>query len=72
MTEFIGKGSLGKYSQEKAIDHPIKVNEVSELLKLPKEIAENLIVVRQNRKLGEDEIIQDEDQIYIFFAAMGG
>ncbi len=72
MAEFIGKGSLGKYSKEITINCPIKVNEVSKLLKLPKEIAENLIVVRQNKKLSEEELIQDEDRIFIFFAAMGG
>jgi hypothetical protein len=72
MTIFIGKGSLNKYSQIIKIRHPIMVNEVCKFLKLPKGIAENLIVVRQNKKLDEEELIQDEDQIYIFFAAMGG
>jgi len=72
MTIFIGKGSLNRYSQTKTIRHPIMVNEVSKILKLPKGIAENLIVVKQNKKLNDDDLIHDEDQIHIFFAAMGG
>ena len=72
MTEFIGRGTLEKYSQILEINKPIRVGEISKLLKLPKELSDNLIVVRQNKKMNEDEFIQNEDQIYLFFAAMGG
>jgi hypothetical protein len=72
MTEFIGRGTLEKYSQILEINQPLRVVEISKLLKLPKELSDNLIVVSHNKKMNEDEFIQNEDQIYIFFAAMGG
>jgi hypothetical protein len=72
MTEFIGRGILERYGQVKEIKKPLFVRDVSRFLKLPKELADNLIVVRQNKKLNEDEIILNEDKIFIFFAAMGG
>jgi hypothetical protein len=72
MTEFIGRGILERYGQVKEIKTPLLVRDVSRFLKLPKELADNLIVVRQNKKLNEDEIILNEDKIFIFFAAMGG
>jgi hypothetical protein len=72
MTEFIGRGILEQYGQVKEIKKPILVGDVSKFLNLPKDLADNLIVVRQNRKLADGEIILNEDKIFIFFAAMGG
>ena len=60
MTEFIGRGILEQYGQVKEIKKPILVGDVSKFLKLPKDLADNLIVVRQNRKLDDGEIIKNE------------
>ncbi len=72
MAKFIGKGIYKRYSQERKLEHPIIVQDLPGLLKLPKDLSENLIVVRQNRKLNDDELIRDEDEIYFFLAIMGG
>lgn len=72
MTKFIGSGLLKKFGKTISIDGPILVRDVGKFLKLPKELADNLIVVRKNKKLNEDEVVRNEDEIHIFFAAMGG
>jgi len=72
MTNFIGRGVFKQYSQVINLEKPLIVRDISKLLKFPKELSDNLIVVRQNRKLNDEEIILDCDEIYIFFAAMGG
>jgi hypothetical protein len=72
MANFIGKGILAQYSQEIKLKKPIIVHHVGRLLKLPKELSSNLIIVRGSRKLNDDELIQNEDEIYLYFAAMGG
>lgn len=72
MANFIGKGVFEKYSQVIKLERPIVVHDLPEFLNLPKKLSENLIVVRQNRKLNDDELIQNEDEIFFFFAAMGG
>jgi hypothetical protein len=72
MANFIGKGILAQYSQEIKLKKPLIVRNVGRLLKLPKELCSNLIVVRGSRKLNDDELIQNEDEIYLYFAAMGG
>jgi len=72
MAKFIGSGPLKKYSGIVNINKPILVQELSKFLKLPKDLSENLIVVRENKKLNDDDTIQNNDEIHIFFAAMGG
>lgn len=72
MAKFVGKGVYKKYSQVKKLEHPVLVQELPKLLKLPKELSENLIVVRENRKLSDDDLIQDQDEILFFLAVMGG
>ena len=72
MANFIGKGVFEQYSQVIELEQPLIVQNLGEFLKLPKELSYNLIVVRQSRKLGDDELISNNDEIYIFFAAMGG
>jgi hypothetical protein len=72
MTNFIGKGILEQYSQIIKLEQPLIVHNLGEFLKLPKELSYNLIVVRGSRKLNDDELILNDDEIYLFFAAMGG
>jgi len=39
---------------------------------IPEELAETIIVVRNHQKLDFDDFINDEDEIYLFLAVMGG
>lgn len=72
MANFIGKGAFKKYSQVIKLERPIFARDLAGLLKLPEDLSENLIVVRKNKKLNEDEVIRDDDDIYFFLAVMGG
>ena len=63
---------MGKFSREITLPEQIQVCNLAELLKMPKELAEELIVVRNHRRLNEDELILDNDEIYLFLAVMGG
>lgn len=42
------------------------------LLKLPDELAEAVIIVRNHQKLDLDEFIHNEDELILFLAVMGG
>jgi hypothetical protein len=48
------------------------VQDLPKFLGFPKDLSENPIVVRQNRKLCDDELFRDENEIYFFLAVMGG
>jgi hypothetical protein len=72
MAKFIGKGILQQYSQEIFLIHQIKVRDLPTLLKLPDELANILIVVRDHRKLDFDELILNGDDVYLYMAVMGG
>ena len=72
MTKFIGNGIFKSYSQEMDLQQSIVVCDLGDLLKLPKELSTNLIVVRGNRKLDDEDLICDDDEILFYFAAMGG
>ena len=72
MAKFIGKGVLQKYSQDLFLTNQIKVRDLPARLKLPDELANILIVVRDHRKLDFDELILDSDEVYLFVAVMGG
>ncbi len=72
MAKFICKDPLKSYSQDKALTQSIKVRDLPGLLKIPEEYAGAIIAVRNHQKLDFDEIINDEDEIYLFLAVMGG
>jgi hypothetical protein len=72
MTKFIGNGIFKAYSQVINLEQPLIVNDLGDLLKLPEELSINLIVVRGSRKLDQAELINNDDEINIYFAAMGG
>ena len=72
MAKFIGKGVLQQYSQDLFLTNQIKVHDLPTLLKLPDELANILIVVRDHRKLDFDELILNGDEVYLYLAVMGG
>lgn len=72
MVKIIAKGLLKHLSQDLSLTAPIQVNDLSQLLHLPEDFANNLIVVREHLKLESDDIIQTDDEIYLFLATMGG
>jgi len=72
MTVFEGKGIYSSYSGTIELSQPLLVGDLGSLLKMPKKLSENLIVVRQGQILSNDELIHNEDEILFFFAAMGG
>lgn len=72
MAKFIGKGVLQQYSQDLFLTNQIKVRDLPSLLKLPDELAAILIVVRDHHKLDFDELIFNNDEVYLYMAVMGG
>ena len=72
MTKFVGNGVYKPYSREVDLDQPILVRDLGKFLNIPKDLSDNLIVVRQSQVLGSEELIYNNDEILFFFAAMGG
>ena len=72
MTKFVGNGVYKPYSREVDLDQPILVRDLGKFLNIPKDLSDNLIVVRQSQVLGSEELIHNNDEILFFFAAMGG
>jgi hypothetical protein len=72
MTRFDGRGLLKSYSCEMSLESPVYVRDLPALLELPKDYASNLIVVRGSKKLDANELIQNDEEIILFLATMGG
>lgn len=72
MAKFVGKGVFEKYSCDIHIDKPIKVAQIGETLSIPEEYHEDILAVRNARRLTLDTLIEDSDEIILFLAAMGG
>ena len=72
MLKVIGKGSMQAFSREIDLKKQVSVANLPELLQMPRELAESLIVVRGHSKLDEKDIILKDDEIYLFLAVMGG
>ncbi len=72
MAKIICRDPLKSYSQNIVLTHSTKVQDLPRLLKIPEELAETIIVVRNHQKLDFDDFINDEDEIYLFLAVMGG
>ncbi len=72
MTKIIGTGLLKPFSQELILDTSIKVQDLPGLLKIPAELAEITIIVREHQKLDDDDLIHANDEIILFMAVMGG
>lgn len=72
MIKIIGSGVMKKFSQELDIEFEIKADDLPVILNMPEPLVNNLIIVRNHRRLGSDEMINPNDEIYLFFAMMGG
>ena len=72
MTKFVGKGMMQTYSQEISMSESVTVQSLPALLNIPKDLSKNLIVVRGNKKLDSDNLISNNDEIFLFLAVMGG
>jgi hypothetical protein len=72
MAKIIGKGEFRSFSRDVVLSTSIRVQDLPSLLNMPAELAEIAIVIRGNRKLDFDELIYNDDEIYLFMAVMGG
>ena len=72
MAIFTGKEPLEKYSCEIKLNNPVFVLDIPKMLNIAEDYCENLIAVRDNKVLMQDELIFDGDEIEIFIAVMGG
>ena len=72
MTKFVGESIFKPYSRDVKLKQPVLVKDLGTFLNIPKDLSNNLIVVRQNQILGGEELIHDDEEIILFFAAMGG
>ena len=72
MAKIICKEPLKAYSQSLILPQPVRVQDLPRLLKIPEEMAEAVIAVRDHQKLELDAIVYNDDEIIIFLAVMGG
>jgi sulfur carrier protein ThiS len=72
MIKIVGKGPFRPFSQDIFLASPLKVQDLLESLSLPADLAESAIVVRNHQMLELDELIQDDDEVILFMAVMGG
>jgi len=70
--KIIGKGILKQYSQTLDINESVSSANLPELIKLPENLRENVILVRDGRVLSPDELVSDDDEIILFVSVMGG
>ena len=67
-----GIGVLKPYSKTVAIPKPVPTACLPELIELPEVYRENIIAVRNSKVLSLDELVDDNDEILVFIAVMGG
>jgi hypothetical protein len=72
MTKFDGRGLLRSFSCEMMLTEPVRACDLDVLLGLPSDYSSNLIVVRGSRKLNAKDLINDNEEIILFLAVMGG
>jgi molybdopterin converting factor small subunit len=68
----VGSGIMKQFSRELEIANTIAVSELAAILEMPENLADELIVVRGHRKLNEDELIHDGEEVALFLQIMGG
>ena len=72
LTKIIGTGVMKPYSRELELEQPILVRELVDLLQMPANLAEELLVVRGHGLLSNEELIMNGDEIFLYLAVMGG
>ena len=72
MTKFTGRGLLEPYSSEMSLEKPVTASSIGSLLNLPENYTNNLVVVRRSKILGGNDYINNNDEITLFLAVMGG
>jgi hypothetical protein len=72
MVVFIGHGMLRKYSGKFDIKHPESLKTLQELQDIPLRLQEDVIYIKQNKKLEDDSIIVTDDEIHMYLVPFGG
>lgn len=70
--KIVGVSIMKQFSTDLEVANAIAVSELASRLKMPKDLADELIVVRGHRKLNEDELIYDGEEATLFLQIMGG
>lgn len=70
--KIIGAGVMQPYSREINLEEPMRVRDLVNLLQIPANLAEELLVVREHRLLTDEEQIKNGDEIFLYLAVMGG
>ena len=69
--KIVGVGVMKQFSTELAVAN-IAVSDLAEKLGMPQDLADELIVVRGHRKLNEEELIHDGDEVHVLHLISGG
>ena len=72
MACLIGHGSLKKYSRDITIDDPKIISEILDEMSIPQEIRDILILIKGSVIIKENNLIENDDEIHLFIAVMGG
>lgn len=72
MIKIIGKGVMEPFSQEIPFEEGLRVRDLPQRLKMPAELSEELVVVRNFCKLDDADLIHDLDEVRLFLQLMGG
>lgn len=70
--KIIGVGVMKRFSTDLDVANSIAVSDLAASLEMPQELADELIVVRGHRKLNEEELIHDGEEVTLFLQIMGG
>lgn len=60
------------FSQEVMVNDPFAARNLPIILKMPSHLSNNLIIVKDHKILQADNMISNEDEVYLFLAVMGG
>ncbi|MGB9812127.1 MAG: hypothetical protein ACPLRZ_02165 [Thermovenabulum sp.] len=72
MALFIGHGMLENYSREINIEDTEKLEYIIEFLKIPENLKEHVIFIRNHSKLDKDDLIKNEDEVHFYIIPFGG
>jgi uncharacterized membrane protein len=69
--KIIGVGVMKQFSRDLEVAN-IAVSELAAKIGMPQDLADELIVVRGHRKLNEEDLIHDGEEVTLFLHIMGG